>query len=339
MVGGGHVPHWLISPENSWSPPRFSALDREFFAPVSATTFGIEIEGGGLGYAAFNVVRAASPDLAWETRYDGSVSLVRAFEVVTPPMVLADLEKAVAGVRALTRAGMTANASCGVHVHVGARALVSCAGALHRLCRLVADHEDTIHELLGGGRSHNSTCLRFRREHALDAGVSPAFLELLDGGVEVSAPKLLASIYRGGTPKKRKHVAERYMGLNLHAVRRYGTVEFRWYPASRYAARIRAWVILSLALVRAAIVDAAGGALVNNQLRSNAPPGTLAPRRALSPGALLDLLAIPRTEFTEVLWRVAALNTTSDLAERRHLQAGKQGVARAVDRYINRTER
>ena len=129
-------------------------------------TFGIEIETTGLGRertaralaALFGTTarhvgrhlddwKVPMPDgREWTVESDGSVTDPSA-EVVSPVCRWEDIEMVQLVVRALRRAGAKADASCGIHIHVGLGEHTP--QSLRRLVNIVNAKEDLLTQALG----------------------------------------------------------------------------------------------------------------------------------------------------------------------------------------------
>jgi hypothetical protein len=221
------------------TPTRTAAQALAPFTPGRFTrTFGVEIEAFGVTRAALLAeLRAQGLEAQdeeynhstrphWKIVRDGSVTGANAFELVSPVLQglegLADLERAC---RALKICGAQVNASCGLHVHLGASDL-----SIEHMRQLVRNYlvlEPTIDQLMPTNRraSNNTFCqslLLGRTQAAAEAAILAA-----------TTTQALATAANG---------TSRYRKVNLQSFFRHGTVEFRQHSGSTDFEKISFWV-------------------------------------------------------------------------------------------------
>lgn len=228
----------------AWRAAGPAAAPRALVTPVAfapgafSRTFGVEIEGYGVSRATLLAeLRAQGLDAEeegynhstrphWKIVSDASIQGADGFELVSPVLRglegLADLERAC---RALTNCRAQINASCGLHVHIGAREL-----SVEHLRRLVRNYlvlEPTIDELMPAGRraDNNPYCRGLRRGRSL-AEAERALLA-------ATTAEQLATAANGES---------RYHKVNLQSFFRHGTVEFRQHSGSTEYEKISFWV-------------------------------------------------------------------------------------------------
>lgn len=198
----------------------------------------------------------------WDVMTDGSISSSVHGEIVSPILTFDDIGKLQTIVRASRRAGARVNRSCGIHVHVGLDGEFRDPGAVARLARFIYTQE----ELLLAAVSPNT--YRYNGIHGCPVRRIPkeAFLDRLPR--RVRKWRELAQAWYGefdpylsrfpwcepGTNRDHYH-STRYRGLNLHAVWNKGTVEFRYFDATLHAGKVRAYLMLCLALCARAVVS------------------------------------------------------------------------------------
>ena len=187
----------------------------------------------------------------WATCTDASLSggrYGRNGEVVTPIMTYADLPALQSVARALHTAGARTDASCGVHVHVGAGSLCreTDSRALVRLAKLVYQQEPLIFEALAVQGSRRGQWCR---------PVEESLIHRIASQRPVTRAAMARAWYDGGsTYAQREHYNQtRYHGLNLHSVFYRGTVEFRYFEATLHAGKIKSYVQFCLAMVAKAM--------------------------------------------------------------------------------------
>jgi hypothetical protein len=113
------------------------------------------------------------------------------------------------------------NDTCGVHVHVDVRDLT--VPQLNNVIGLYLVVERSLYRYCGVDRTNNNFCVPLHK--AL-------------GGV--------AGVWHRGVAEFRDEL--RYGGLNLHAVRRFGTLEFRMHPGSNDINKIVDWMNICAAI-------------------------------------------------------------------------------------------
>ena len=241
-------------------------------------TFGIEIETTGLGRERTAQVIAElfgttaryvgrhlgdwhipMPDgRKWVVERDGSVTDPSA-EVVSPVCRWDDIPMVQEVVRALRQAGAKADASCGIHIHVGLGEHTP--QSLRRLVNIVNAKEDLLTQALGISPSR-------RRQWCKP--VDPAFLAELNRRKPATMDALAQLWYRtnnsGTYTDWRRHAAShydhsRYHLLNLHAAfsteRPAHTIEFRAFNGTLHAGEVKAYIQLCLAISHQALTTKA----------------------------------------------------------------------------------
>ena len=236
-------------------------------------TFGIEIETTGLGReraakaiaAHFGTTaqyighhlddwRVPMPDgRHWTVERDGSVNDPSA-EVVSPVCGWEDIGMVQEVVRALRKAGAKADASCGIHIHVGLGQHTP--ASLRRLVNLVNAKEDLLTQALGISPERRARWCK---------PVEPVFLAELNRRKPDTMEALAQLWYHtnnGGYTDWRRHAAShydmsRYHLLNLHAAfsteRPAHTIEFRAFNGTLHAGEIKSYIQLCLAISHQAL--------------------------------------------------------------------------------------
>lgn len=190
----------------------------------------IETAGVGCYFAGYNHQRPAT----WKIVTDSSISSTAGYiglEIVSPPLNDATLAQVDTVCQVLIAAGAKVNRSCGLHVHIGARALT--INTLKKLAYLYHDHEDAIDSVMPPSRrsGNNTYCA------PLKGGTN---FERL---AEARFPQDIAYAIRSGG---------RYVKLNYVAFGRHGTVEFRQHSGTVDPIKITKWVFFCSRLVELA---------------------------------------------------------------------------------------
>jgi hypothetical protein len=221
-------------------------------AQVVADAIGGTVEYNGAhshfpGRAGYDTWFAVMTDgRKWNVVPDSSLSGgYRSAEVTSPILGSTDMDALQTIVRALRTAGATVDESCGIHVHVGIKGVLTASG-IGRLSTIVYRRDAMITSALGiETRRGGSYCKTMTRER----------VEAIRGAT--SMRKLADAWYgcndgngdRHGSARTAPYHGSRYHGLNLHSVFFRGTAEFRWFRGSLHAGEVRAYVTLCLGLV------------------------------------------------------------------------------------------
>ena len=240
-------------------------------------TFGVEIETTGLGRERTAQVIAElfgttaryigrhlgdwhipMPDgRKWVVERDGSVTDPSA-EVVSPVCRWDDIPMVQEVVRALRQAGAKADASCGIHIHVGLGEHTP--QSLRRLTNIVNAKEDLLTQALGISPSR-------RRQWCKP--VDPAFLAELNRRKPATMDALAQLWYKTNNPTtsdwrdcaSSHYDHSRYHLLNLHAAfsteRPAHTIEFRAFNGTLHAGEVKAYIQLCLAISHQALTTKA----------------------------------------------------------------------------------
>lgn len=244
---------------------------------MKTQTFGIEIETTGLGRertaqaiaACFGTTavyrgrhlddwHVPMPDgRHWTVERDGSVTDPSA-EVVSPVCRWEDIQMVQEVVRAIRAAGAKADASCGIHIHIGLGEHTP--QSLRRLVNIVNAKEDLLTMALGISPERREQWCR---------PVDPVFLAELNRSKPATMEDLAALWYRtnaGTGTNWRRHAGchydrSRYHLLNLHAAfsteRPAHTIEFRAFNGTLHAGKIKAYIQLCLAISAQALTTKA----------------------------------------------------------------------------------
>ncbi|MBQ6513405.1 MAG: amidoligase family protein [Clostridia bacterium] len=218
-------------------------------APVLSTdgyTAAVYHDGGS--YDAWVVVDREGRK--WRFVSDASIAGGRdqGTEFVTPVCRWEDIETVQACVRALRAAGAHADASCGIHVHVGLGNHTP--KTLRNLVNLVNAKEDLLTQALQISPERRDRWCR---------PVDPDFLSTLNRRRPTSSEELARIWYDDRNWEWHAHQhydPSRYHLLNLHAVWQKGTIEFRAFNSTLHAGEVKAYIQLCLAISHQALTVA-----------------------------------------------------------------------------------
>lgn len=224
-------------------------------------TFGVEVEvtgihSGGQGNTVasrMNSLAGLNGQQRWRNTHDGSV--FSGSEFVTGIMPYETLETVQEGVREIHRSGGRPHSSCGIHVHIDGRRFINDPQALIRLIKSVNKYENQVYHALGG----DTPARRGRWAQA----VKPEFLSAIERlPKNCSIDDIRRAWYDtancGCGHHHHQYCRSRYRGLNLHALWRIGTIEFRWFNATTHAGKIKAYVQLSALICAQALTSKKG---------------------------------------------------------------------------------
>jgi len=184
----------------------------------------------------------------WTAMADSSLNGARHLqsEIVSPILKYTDIETLQEVVRATRRAGGRADASCGVHVHIGADPFKRDPKALIRFAKLVNKNYNMMVRMLGCEGRARTWCRPVPR----------SFFAALEGKRNPTLADVKAAWYGAGQEdRSRQHYdSSRYCLLNLHNVWFRGTVEVRAFNGTTHAGKIKAYVQLVAAMAATALV-------------------------------------------------------------------------------------
>lgn len=238
-------------------------------------TFGCEIEisrGGASAADCYAALRAAgikaehhrsahlprSNPQSWVVCPDGSC----AGEIVSPILRGQDGLALLAKVcDTLLAAGATVDTSCGLHVHVGARNVLT-IGQLQNLAKMFLRHEAAFDQILPPSRRNGSNrfCQRQGPSQFVGSNDPASRLALADKLAAIDNARnveALARIMNGGYEPGSAYTGHRYFSLNFQAWMRIGTLEFRQHSGTVESRKVVEWVKLIVGFVsRATQMDA-----------------------------------------------------------------------------------
>lgn len=202
--------------------------------------FGVEIELTGISQQdSYRALRDAGIAVEiegynhndhndhWKIVRDASVR--GGHEVVSP--VLNGIDQVIKAATALTKTGAKVNRTCGLHIHFDASDLS--ADAIRSICRRYAAHEAEIDAFMPKSRRGDNN--RFCLSVACGCFASPFF-----------ESAQTASDFAACTPS-------RYYKVNLHALSRHGSIEFRQHSGTVDAVKIVNWILFLEAFIEASI--------------------------------------------------------------------------------------
>ena len=224
------------------------AAARAIAGVLSTDGYTAEVRHEGGSYDAWVVIDREGR--RWKCVSDGSIAGPRdqGTEFVTPVCRWEDLETVQACVRALRAAGAHADASCGIHVHVGLGSHTP--RTLRNLVNLVNAKEDLLTQALQISPA--------RRERWCQP-VDPDFLRRLNTQRPRTSEDFARCWYNTRDWERRAahhYDDSRYHLLNLHSVFQKGTIEFRAFNSTLHAGEVKAYIQLCMAISAMALKSA-----------------------------------------------------------------------------------
>lgn len=216
-----------------------TGITRAYAAEVVAEYYGRRAAVRSMGCGKYKV--CLEDGRCWSLVSDGSIQISGGedVELVSPILTYEDIEDLQQIIRALRAAGAKSSQryGCGIHVHVdGANHNTR---SLRNLVNLMASKEDLLYQSL---QVDSDRAARYcqKTETALVNGVQRKKPQQLEE---------LRAIWYGDTRLHSEHYHNsRYHALNLHSFFTKGTVEFRLFNGTLHAGKIRAYIVLCLAM-------------------------------------------------------------------------------------------
>lgn len=235
----------------------FTGITRDKAAQVAAEYFGGSVR---VGSDYYNSHKVTAPDgRIWKFMSDGSIRCERrehrrtvsangsySVELVSPVLLYRqDIDTLQGLVRALRKAGGFANDTCGIHVHLdGAN---HTPRSIRNFVNIIASHNDLFYKALQIKPERMTYCKRMdaylvqRMNH-----MKPRTFEQIEN--------IWYERYRGNRSEHYHH--SRYHFLNLHSFfHGHHTVELRGFNGTLHAGKIRAYIVLALALNHQALTQ------------------------------------------------------------------------------------
>lgn len=237
--------------------------------------FGFELEFGGisrakaiqvvaktLGNSQFNLGNEIfdSKNRKWKIVRDGSVNPQGGDqnELVSPPLMMEDMDLVQEVVRNLRKAGAKVDLSCGMHVHVDlANYSVK---SLKNLVKYYAKYEEMFYK---------AAQVLPNRAAGFANKLNNKHPKLINEIGTVKSLDDLKKLWYGYDKQNINHYDEsRYAGLNLHNIWYKGwysgTVEFRLFNSTLHAGEVRSYITLALAISAKALNAKSVNSRTNN---------------------------------------------------------------------------
>ena len=234
-----------------------TGITREEAAWALAEYFRMEPQYKGGAYGTWNVMdpegktwklvsdSSISTEQKTETGYEAVDDTDYRVEMVTPKLTYAELPKLQECVRRVRKAGAKVNSSCGIHIHLDGSNHTP--RSIRNFVNIIASHNDLFYKALQIEPERMRYCKKMDTwlVHRLNQ----------------AKPKTFAGIeniwYEGYRENRNQHYHNsRYHFLNLHSFfHGHRTVELRGFNGTLHAGKIRAYVVLALALNHQALTQ------------------------------------------------------------------------------------
>lgn len=216
-------------------------------AKVIAKFFGTAYSHEGGSYDTYTA--SDNKGRIWKVMRDSSIDTEGrnseySSEVVTPILKYEDIEDLQEILRRLRKAGAKANASCGIHIHIGAEKHTP--KTLRNLVNIMASKQDMIFKALDINPNRARYCQKLEND----------FIDRMNSKKPKTKEAIADEWYRNyGGLRTNHYNSSRYHGLNLHAVFTKGTVEFRLFNSTTHAGKLKAYIQFCLAINNQALTQ------------------------------------------------------------------------------------
>lgn len=235
----------------------FTGITRDKAANIVAEYLGGTIE---LTYDHYDTHQIKAPDgRIWKCMYDGSIlcqqrtegritpsTTQNSVELVSPILLYyQDISTLQGLVRALRKAGGFANSTCGIHIHLDGSNHTP--RSIRNFVNIIASHNDLFYKALQIPPQRMQYCKK------MDAYLVKQ-MNLLKPQTFDQIEAIWYEKYRG---RRTQHYhSSRYHFLNLHSFfHGHHTVELRGFNGTLHAGKIRAYIVLALALNHQALTQ------------------------------------------------------------------------------------
>ncbi len=235
----------------------FTGITRNKAAKVAATALGGSVTAMSDYYGTHKIT--AADGRVWKFVYDGSIMCQRkeqgqivsanrsySVELVSPVLLYReDIETLQGLIRCLRKAGGFANKSCGIHIHLDGSNHTP--RSIRNFVNIIASHNDLFYKALQIEPQRMRYCKK------MDAYL----VERINRFKPTTFTQIESVWYEGYQENRNQHYhSSRYHFLNLHSFF-YGhhTVELRGFNGTLHAGKIRAYVVLALALNHQALTQ------------------------------------------------------------------------------------
>lgn len=235
----------------------FTGITRQKAANIAAAY--LNGQGCSLG-DYYDTQRITAPDgRVWKFMYDGSIDCQRkeqgrivqankkySVELVSPVLLYReDIDTLQGLVRRLRKAGGFANPSCGIHIHLDGSNHTP--RSIRNFVNIIASHNDLFYKALQIEPERMRYCKKMDiwLVHRMNQAKPMTFADIE------------AIWYEGYRENRNQHYhSSRYHFLNLHSFfHGHQTVELRGFNGTLHAGKIRAYIVLALALNHQALTQ------------------------------------------------------------------------------------
>lgn len=219
-------------------------VEIEFLSPVPKATLARAFNEAGIRCKAegYNHQRRTYWKIVGDASVRGSINGRQAYglEAVSPPMTGADAYQDIERVCSLLREqGCRVNAKCGLHVHVESDMLST--RELRNVCTAWVRHEQIVERFIPQSRRGNSQYCSSINTYTSYYRNNPTHGDLIANLNNIGSQ---SGLLNAMTPNGR------YMKLNLEALARHGTLEFRHHSGTLNATKIQNHVRFCIGFIK-----------------------------------------------------------------------------------------
>lgn len=235
----------------------FTGITRNKAAKAAAKFLNGSFTAGDDYYNTYTVT--AEDGRNWKFMYDASIncqqrsggraifaSKLYSVELVSPILLYReDIDTLQGLVRALRKAGGFANSSCGIHIHLDGAGHTP--RSIRNFVNIVASHNDLFYKALQIEPDRMRYCKKM-----------DAYLVRHMNSIKPTTFEQIENIwYEGYSENRNQHYhSSRYYFLNLHSFfHGHKTVELRGFNGTLHAGKLRAYIVLALALNNQALTQ------------------------------------------------------------------------------------
>lgn len=224
-----------------------TGITRRDAAKVIADYYGTTSYASGTYYDVYEATDRQGRK--WKAMSDGSIDTegrggAYSCEIVTPVCRWEDIEDIQEIVRQLRHKGAKANASCGIHVHVGAEQHT--AKTLRNLVNIMASKEDLLFKAVGVSASRAARWCKKTEQ---------SFVEQMNRTKPTTESSIERIWYGGNSHRSTHYDSSRYHALNLHSLWQGKGIEFRCFNGTTHAGKIKTYIQLCLAISHQALTQ------------------------------------------------------------------------------------
>ena len=210
--------------------------------PLASQLVGVELELEGLGGREADKLIADTAE-SWSYHNDGSLRNGGIEMVLTTPMMGKELSRAISLFFSQTSTFPASSSRASTHVHLNMLQTEDTVEVLRNLCSFYYAIEDSLYSCISESRKWAVYASPMSSNFPYE--VAMLFSEELDRNWWLKQLQAVG---------KTENNNGRHYGFNLKAMLKYGTVEFRHFPAVTSEQELRDWVNLCMEIKKVAVI-------------------------------------------------------------------------------------